>query len=96
MALQDSYNLETIRNEAAEMVHARVQALLDERPELCHCQTCVLDLVAFMLNRICPRYSASLLGDLHPDRKKEKRMQVEIDLALQAGLKRLQEHPHHC
>jgi hypothetical protein len=95
MVLQDTYNLETIRNEAAEKVYERVQALLDERPELCRCQTCVLDLVAFILNRVSPRYSASLLGDLHPDQGKEKRTQVEIDLALQAGLKRLQEHPHH-
>ena len=95
MALQDTYNLETIRNEAAEMVYERVQGLLGQRPELCHCQTCVLDLVAFILNRVSPRYSASLLGDLHPDQRKEKRTQVEIDLALQAGLQRLQEHPHH-
>jgi hypothetical protein len=95
MALQDSYNLETIRNKAAEMVHARVQELLGGRPEVCRCQTCVLDLVAFMLNRVSPCYSVSLLGDLHPDRRKENRMLVEIDLALQAGLKRLQEHPHH-
>ena len=96
MALQDTYNLETIRNEAAEMVYERVQALLDGRSELCRCQTCILDLVAFVLNRVSPRYSTSMLGDLHPDRTKEKRMQVEIDLALQTGLKRLQEHPHHA
>jgi hypothetical protein len=95
MELRETYNLDFIRNEAAEMVYERVQELLDGRPELCRCQTCVLDLVAFTLNRISPRYSTSLLGDLHPDRSREKRAQVEIDLALRAALKRLQEHPHH-
>ena len=95
MALPDDYDLEILRNEAAESVYERVAGLLDARPELCRCQTCVLDLVAFVLNRVSPRYSVSLLGDLHPDGAKAKRMQVEIDLALQAGVKRLREHPHH-
>lgn len=96
MALQDTYNLETLRNETAEAVYERIQALLDARPELCRCQICVLDLVAFVLNRVSPRYSTSLLGDLNPDPLKGKRLQVEIDLALQAGIKRLWEHPHHA
>jgi hypothetical protein len=96
MALHDTYNLEGICNEAAEMVYERVEGMLAERPQVCRCPTCVLDLVAFTLNRVTPRYSTSMLGDLHPDRVKEKKMQVEIDLALQAGLKRLQDHPHHA
>lgn len=96
MALQDTYHLETLRNETAEVVYKRVQELLDARPELCRCQTCVLDLVAFVLNRVSPRYSTSLLGDLNPDPLKGRRMKVEIDLALQAGVTRLREHPHHA
>jgi len=95
MALQDSYNLSLIRNETAELVYQRVQELLDSQPDQCRCEICVLDLVAFTLNRVSPRYSTSLLGDLNPDEAKQKRMMVEVDLALQAGLKRLREHPHH-
>jgi hypothetical protein len=95
MALSDSYNLETIRNEAAELVYQQVEGLLASQPSLCRCSTCVLDLVAFTLNRVSPRYSTSILGDLHPDEAKRKKLQVEIQLALQAGLKRLASHPHH-
>jgi competence protein ComFB len=95
MVLRDSYNLEHIRNESAEVVFERVARLLEENPELCRCETCVLDLVAFTLNRVTPRYSTSMLGDLHPDQIKEKRLQVEIDLALRSGLQRLKAHPHH-
>ena len=95
MALQDNYNVQSIRNETAELVYDRVEKLLQETESFCSCETCVLDLVAFALNRVTPRYSTSFLGDLHPDRVKEKKLQVEIDLALHAGLKQLREHPHH-
>jgi len=96
MTLQDTYDLETIRNEAAEMVYRRVEALLECRPEVCRCQTCVLDLVAFVLNRVSPRYSTAMLGDLHPDQARRNKMEVQIDLALEAGLQRLRMHPHHA
>ncbi len=95
MALQDRYNLELIRNLTAEAVYDRVEKLIDERPDVCACETCVLDLTAFVLNRVTPRYTTSILGDLHPDPLLEKKLQVEIDLALQAGQKRLREHKHH-
>jgi hypothetical protein len=95
MALSDTYDLEGIRNRTAESVHERVEALLAADPSVCRCPTCVLDLVAFTLNRVTPRYSTSILGDLHPDPAVRKKLQVEIELALQAGLKRLASHPHH-
>jgi len=95
MALSDKYNLEGIRNHTAERVQERVQALLEAEPAVCRCPTCVLDLVAFTLNRVSPQYSTSILGDLHPNPTRQKKFQVEIDLALQAGLKRLAAHPHH-
>ncbi len=95
MALEESYSVETIRNKAADAVYERVEQLLAEREDVCKCETCVLDLVAFTLNHVSPRYQTSLLGNLHPDRMREKKLEVEIDLALQAGLQRLREHAHH-
>lgn len=95
MEFQDKYNLEGIRNEAARLVYSRVEALLEERRDICRCESCVRDLVAFTLNRVTPRYSTSMLGDLHPDPAFSRKQQVEIDLALRAAVRRLQEHPHH-
>ena len=95
MALHDRYDLGRMRNEAAEQVYDRVERLLEERNTICKCENCVLDLVAFTLNRVTPRFSTSVLGDLHPDEVKRKKLQVEIDLALHAGIERVQEHPHH-
>lgn len=95
MKIEDRYELENIRNESRELVYERVGKLLEERDDFCRCETCVLDLIAFILNRVTPRYTTSMLGDLHPDRVLKKKIQVEVDLALMAGLKRLQKHPHH-
>ncbi len=95
MSLLEKYEVDSIRNRAAEQVYQRVDKLLEEREDVCKCSTCVLDLVAFTLNRVTPHYTISILGDLHPDQIRAKKLQVEIDLALLAGLKRLQEHPHH-
>jgi competence protein ComFB len=95
MSLGERYNLEAIRNETAALVYARVEKLLEERADICHCEVCVLDLVAFTLNRITPRYTTSMLGDLHPNPALTRKLQIEIDLALRAALGRLKEHPHH-
>jgi hypothetical protein len=95
MALKEVYELESIRNRTADAVYERVERLLQEGRGLCSCPTCVLDLVAFVLNRVSPRYTTSVLGDLHPDPAVERKQRIEIDLAIEAGLKRLREHPHH-
>lgn len=95
MKIEDRYELKNIRNESRELVYERIGKLLEERDDFCRCETCVLDLTAFLLNRVTPRYTTSMLGDLHPDRVLKKKVQVEIDLALMAGLKRIQKHPHH-
>ena len=95
MALEDSYKLELIRNRSVEAVYERVERLLAERQDVCTCETCVLDLVAFTLNHVRPQYQTSLLGDLHPDKAREKKLAVEIDLALHEGLQRLRKHAHH-
>ena len=73
MALSDTYDLERIRNQTAERVHERVETLLAAGPSVCRCPTCVLDLVAFTLNRVRPRYTTSILGDLHPDPTSQKK-----------------------
>ena len=95
MALQDRYDVESIRNRTAESVYGRVERLLEEDRGLCPCETCVLDLVAFVLNRVTSRYTTSALGNLHVDPAVERKMRKEIDLAVEAGLKRLKQHPHH-
>lgn len=94
MNLSERYNLDKIRNRTLEMVLDKVGQVVDEGL-LCPCEDCVLDLLAFALNRVTPLYGTSLLDPLHPNRAKEKKVQIEIDLSISAGLKRIARHPHH-
>jgi competence protein ComFB len=95
VSLAERYHLDRIRNRSAEMIHEAVERLFAEQPQVCRCEECALDLVAYALNRVTPRYSTSLLEPLAPDPALERRIRLEIDLALAAGVKRLKEHPHH-
>jgi competence protein ComFB len=94
MTLRERYNIDKLRNRTLEMVMAKVEQVLEEGL-LCPCEDCVLDLVAFALNRVTPLYATSLLEPLHPNKAKEKKVLIEIDLSINAGLKRIARHPHH-
>jgi len=87
--------MDGIGNRSEELVYDAVEALAEEGTAMCGCEECVMDLVAWTLNHVTPRYYTSLLSPLTPDPALERKVRVEIDLAISAGLKRLREHPHH-
>lgn len=95
MKLQELYNTDLLRNRAAELVFEWVGQLIEQRDDFCKCQDCVLDLTAYVLNHITPLYCTSLLGSLYPDEVQGKKLRVQIELAINAGLKKIRNHPHH-
>jgi competence protein ComFB len=95
MNLRERYNMDSLGNRSQELVYEAVEALVEEGTAMCTCEECVMDLVAWTLNHVTPRYYTSLLSPLNPDPLMERKVRVEIDLAIAAGLKRLKEHPHH-
>jgi competence protein ComFB len=95
MKLDETYDLESIGNRSEQIVHEAIGRLVEEGTALCTCQECVLDLVAWTLNHVTPQYYTSLLTPLNPDAARERRVRVEVDLAIASGLKRLKAHPHH-
>ena len=82
-----------MRNRSEELVFKKIEELMEEREDICGCESCVLDLIAYTLNQVTPLYGASLLGPLHSN--KEGKIQEEIDEAVEDGLKRIAENPHH-
>jgi len=78
MKLNKVYNLENLKNRSAELVFARVEKLLEENNELCQCEDCVLDLIAYTLNHVTPLYGTSLIDPLHPNRGKEKKYRLRL------------------
>ncbi len=95
MKISESYNLENMRNRAEEMVFEAIEKALEEDVEMCRCEECVLDLAAYALNHVTPRYYTSLLAPLRQDPLAAHKAQVEIELAVAAGKKKLKSHPHH-
>ncbi|MGA2544959.1 MAG: late competence development ComFB family protein [Rectinemataceae bacterium] len=94
MKLHERYNLESLGNRSQELVYEAVEDRVNEGA-MCTCEDCVIDLTAWTLNHVTPCYYSSLLSRLIPDAVLEHKMNVEIDLAIASGLKRLKEHPHH-
>lgn len=95
MKLKEQYNLDNIGNRSQEIVYEAIERLVAEGKAMCTCEECVMDLAAWTLNHITPRYYTSLLSPLNPDPSLERRVRVEVDLAIASGLKRLRAHPHH-
>lgn len=96
MKLSERYHLESIGNTSQDMVYEAIGKLVEEGTAMCTCEECVMDLVAWTLNHVTPRYYTSLLSPLNPDPSLAHKVRVEIDLAIASGLKRLKEHPHHA
>ena len=95
MDIRRHYNLELLRNRGLELVLDRMGALMDARHDFCTCEQCILDLIAYSLNQVTPLYSTSLLEPFKPNPELARRVGLEIELALEEGLKRIARHPNH-
>jgi competence protein ComFB len=95
MSLADFYRLDLLRNRTAEIVNRRVEQFLEEHPEFCHCEQCVLDLLAYVLNHVDPMYGTSLLDPFQPNPSKERKVRIQIDLSLKAGARKVTAAPNH-
>jgi hypothetical protein len=47
------------------------------------------------MNHVTPLYGTSLLDPFSPRREKMKKIEIEIDLAINAGIKRVTKNPNH-
>jgi competence protein ComFB len=95
MKLNERYNMEGIGNRSQEIVYEAIDRLVTDEA-MCTCEECVMDLAAWVLNHVTPRYYTSLLSPLNPDPSMEHKVRVEVELAIASGLKRLKAHPHHA
>ncbi len=95
MKLTERYGMENLDNKSQELVFEAIERLIEKGTTMCTCEECVTDLAAWTLNHVAPRYYTSLLAPLAPDAARERQYQVEIELALASGVKKLLQHPHH-
>jgi len=95
MNVAASYDLEILQNRAMEMVVKSTGTFLDAHGEFCRCDQCVFDLLAFTLNHVTPLYATSLLGSLSGNPRLQQKIEIEIEMALEEGAKRISRHPNH-
>ena len=95
MNIAARYDVDNLENWGMKHVLARVGEYLDRQPGFCRCEQCVLDLLAYTLNHVSPIYRSSLLGPLKGKDPMQKKLDIEIDIALEEGALRIGRNPGH-
>lgn len=84
-----------LRNVMESLVMQKLSDMLP-RLDCCKCELCKLDIAAFALNHLPPRYVSSIKGELF-SRYTDISSQTEIDIAsiIAAGANVVREKPRH-
>jgi len=79
-----------IRNLAEDHVVQAYDALRQHFPDFCGCNVCREDVLVFTLNRVPPRYVASLEGSVLTEVNLEKEQsRAPIDVAMMEGFRKV-------
>ncbi len=92
---KDQYDFESLVNEAEELVVAEIGRQLPEYPDLCTCSECILDIAAYALNRVRPRYRVSLLDTVYVNSRERSAYLREIRRAVADGILKVRTNPPH-
>lgn len=79
-----------IHNLTEHHVAASYEALRSHFPDFCGCEICREDVLVFALNRVQPRYVATLEGSVVTEVNLEKEQnRAAIDVAVMEGFRRI-------
>lgn len=95
MAIRDSYDFDSLSNEAEELVVSEIEKQIPDYPELCTCSECILDVAAYALNSVRPRYRVSLLDSVFVDAEERSNYLAEIRRAVRDGILKVSTNPPH-
>jgi competence protein ComFB len=95
MAIKEEYDFDSLANEAEELVVAEIEKQIPDYPELCTCSECILDVAAYALNRVRPRYRVSLLDSVFVDAEERSNYLEEIRIAVHDGILKVSANPSH-
>ena len=87
--------LDSLVNEAEELVIREMQRQVARYPEMCTCDECVLDIAAYALNKVKPRYRVSLLDTVYQDRQERSAYAREIEEAVAEAIRTVRANPSH-
>lgn len=92
MAFRDDYDFTTLVNEKEHWVIDELEKQLKDRPEVCDCSECVLDMTALTLNQTKPNYRVTLMGAIFAMAEDEKTAD-EIRAAVTKSINQVNENP---
>lgn len=85
-----------VHNYMEDIVKDTLDSLLFEIEDICKCQKCKLDIIAWALNRLPPKYVVSDKGWLYT-KLKEQEVQFRADVVreLTKAIAYISKHPQH-
>lgn len=85
-----------IYNYMEDIVKDSLQALLSPGEDICRCEKCRLDMIAWALNRLPPKYVVSDKGRMHT-KFKEQEIQFRTDVTreLTGAIAHINRNPRH-
>jgi competence protein ComFB len=96
MPFKDKYDFDVLKNETERLVIDELERQAADRPGLCLCEECVLDMAALALNAIKPLYRVSLLGTLYTSRAMDEMAYAQgVRQAVSTAIDRVGANPSH-
>ena len=95
MAFDETYEFDSLVNEAERMVIHELEAQLKGAVGVCTCQDCVLDMAALALNNVKPAYQVSLMGRVYAQSGGNAQQAQEISRAVRTAIARIRSNPSH-
>ncbi len=95
MSLREIYNFENLVNEAERLVIEELERQFKKRDDICTCEECTLDMVAYALNNVKPYYRVSLMGTLYAHSQDNTDYAKQIKKAVIEAIEKISRNPLH-
>jgi competence protein ComFB len=95
MGLRDTYDFDSLVNEAERMVLGELEIQMARAKDICTCQDCVLDMAAYALNNVKPTYRVSLMGSVYARSAHQSEYAAEIKKSVSEAIRKVKENPSH-
>lgn len=97
MNIENNYDLTYLVNDTERLVFEELGQILEEEQYkgVCICQDCVIDMATLALNRLEPRYHASLLGTIYAQSADNEQYTEKVREAVHFAVKKVSSNPAH-
>lgn len=97
MAFRDKYDFDILVNETENIVIEELERQLNEvnDEDICKCEECVLDMAAFALNRLPPKYRASFTGKIYAQQYYEGDFKKQVEESVRLAIEKISSNPSH-